>query len=139
MNWDQEILHVLEDQALRGIISMTVKEILIHVNNSKLKLRIVDFLKSRGLNDHGDLIAVNLRLNPRLYVILQNNMYEEYVRVDEGNGLVFLDKSAKGLVENLRDEITLDDFRFLKIILAQISSGYAFPKFIEIAHFCLGR
>jgi hypothetical protein len=90
-SWDQEVIRILGQQALKGVITVTVKEILKQVKSSQIKQRLVDFLKSQGLNNYGELIAVDLRSNPRLYSLLQNDAYEKYVRVDEGTGIVFLD------------------------------------------------
>jgi hypothetical protein len=131
LDWNQLVLHVLEEQAIGGIISMTIKEILAHIDDPQIRQRIINFLKSRGLKQ-GELIAVDLRQNPRLYVILQGDIYAQYVQVDEGNGLIFLNKSAKSLVESQGEEKVIDNFSFLKEILDQIASSYAFPKFIEI-------
>jgi hypothetical protein len=132
-SWDQEILRILGEQAFRGIVTMSIREILNQIKSSQIKRRVTDLLETKGIGNVKDIVAVNLRLNPGLYALFQNETYEKYVRVDEGNGLVFLDKSANPLVSSYRGDIGLDGFLFIKTILEQIANHYAFGKFIEIA------
>ena len=132
-SWDQEILRILGEQTIRGVLTLSIKEILKEIKNSQVKNRVIDFLKTRHISDFKDIHVVDLRSNSKLYTLLQNEIYKKYVRVDEGNGLVFLDRSADPLVNTYKGDIDLDDFAFIKSILEQISKGYAFGKFIEIS------
>ena len=52
-SWDQEVIRILGQQALKGVNTVTVKEILKQVKSSQIKQRLVDFLKSQGLNNYG--------------------------------------------------------------------------------------
>jgi hypothetical protein len=69
-SWDEVVLRILGEQALRGILTLSVKEILNEIRNSQIKQQIVDFLKTKSIGNYKDIIAVDLRSNPNLYTLL---------------------------------------------------------------------
>ena len=84
LGWEQEIIRVLQDTALRAGLNMTIKEVLKQIHDKQTTQRIVDFFKSKKIGNYNELIPIDLKSNPRFYLLLQGNIYLQYVRVDEG-------------------------------------------------------
>lgn len=129
----QILLPLMTEAVTKAVVSVGLKELLGRIHGKNDRTKIETRLRKQG-KKADDLIVINLRVNPALYALLQKEEYAKYIVIDDGDGIVIVDKELKDLVEGYRSNLSFDELKLTQNILKNLvgkNSGSSLMQALE--------